>query len=132
MGLHSEASIHKKITDLAKQLNLYLNHFPNHEKYGLCLQIRQSLYTMYGHMVEAQKRYHKKTALSSLDIEHEKLRWFCFLAHELGYFEFQNGKRGEHGAHRFLVISKMVDELGRMIGGWTVQVKKAIELQEGS
>ena len=55
MGLHSEASIHKKITDLARQLNLYLNHFPAHEKHALCRQIRESLYSMYGCMIEAQK-----------------------------------------------------------------------------
>jgi len=132
MGLHSEASIHKKITDLARQLNLYLNHFPAHEKHALCRQIRESLYGMYGHMIEAQKRFHKKTALSALDIEHEKLRWFCFLAHELGYFEFQNGKKSEGGQHRFLVLSKMIDELGRMIGGWMLLNRKPVELQEGS
>ncbi len=107
-----------KMVDLAKQLNLYLNHFPKHEKYGICQQIRSCLYDVYGLIVEAQKRYHKKTTLTNLDIEHEKLRWFCFLSNELGYFEFSNGQRDQEGYKRYLVISAMVDEVGRMIGGW--------------
>ena len=40
MGLHSEARLDHKMMLLIKQLNLYLNHFPKHEKYGLCQQIR--------------------------------------------------------------------------------------------
>ena len=39
MGLHSEARLDHKMMLLIKQLNLYLNHFPKHEKYGLCQQI---------------------------------------------------------------------------------------------
>lgn len=63
MGLHDEAKLDKKFTDFAKQMNLYLNHFPKHEKYGLAQEIRRKAYECYGFIVEAQKRYHKKTAL---------------------------------------------------------------------
>lgn len=35
MGLHDEAKLDRKFTEFAKQMNLYLNHFPKHEKYGL-------------------------------------------------------------------------------------------------
>jgi hypothetical protein len=128
MGLHSESALNMKMVDLAKQLNLYLNHFPKHEKYGICQQIRSCLYDVYGLIVEAQKRYHKKTTLTNLDIEHEKLRWFCFLSNELGYFEFSNGQRDQEGYKRYLVISAMVDEVGRMIGGWIQHQRE----QEGS
>ena len=80
MGLHSEARLDHKMMLLIKQLNLYLNHFPKHEKYGLCQQIRNAAYDVYGLIVEAQKRYHKKTTLSSLDIRHEQLRMFVRVA----------------------------------------------------
>jgi hypothetical protein len=106
------------MVELAVQLNLYLNHFPKHEKHGLAQQMRNSLYEMFGYMIEAQKRYHKKTSLGNLDIEHEKLRWFNNLAYELGYYNFYNGKEGETCHHRFLVVSRMVDEIGCLIGGW--------------
>ncbi len=122
MGLHDEARLDRKFTEFAKLMTIYLNHFPRHEKYGLALEIRRAAYAVYGYIVEAQKRYHKKTALTSLDIEHERLRMLLRLAHQLGYFEFKNGQRegaaAQTGEHRYLALSRLVDELGRMIGGW--------------
>lgn len=123
MALHSEAKFDQKFISLIKQLNLYLNHFPNHEKYGLAQQIRNAAYDAYGFAVESQKRYQKKTSLTNLDIRHEQLRMFVRVAYELGYFEFKNGSKQESNAkqvaeHRFHVISLMIDEIGKMIGGW--------------
>jgi len=128
MGIHDEARLDTKFTDFAKQMNLYLNHFPKHEKYGLCQQIRNTAYEMYGYIVESQKRYQKKTSLTNADIAHEQLRMFIRLAHEMGYFSFKDGSQidGNHSktaTHRYLAISRMVDELGRMIGGWIVADK---------
>lgn len=123
MGLHSDAQINRKFIEFAKLLNIYLNHFPKHEKYGICQQIRNATYDVYGFMIEAQKRYHKKTTLTNLDVRHEQLRMFVNLSHELGYFAFKDGsfsdkKPEELATHRFITISKHVDELGCMIGGW--------------
>jgi hypothetical protein len=123
MSIHSEAKLDRKFVDLARQLNLYLNHFPKHEKYGLSLQIRNAAYDVYGYVVEAQKRYHKKTTLTNLDVRHEQLRMLVRLAFELGYFEFSNGAVSEEppdklAVKRYTAISAMVDEMGRMIGGW--------------
>lgn len=123
MGLHDEAKLDAKFTEFAKQMNLYLNHFPKHEKYGLAQEIRRKAYECYGLIVEAQKRYHKKTTLTNLDIAHEQLRMFIRLAFELGYFSFKDGEQAKAkpigmAEHRYMAISRMVDELGRMIGGW--------------
>lgn len=122
MGLHSEAEIDRKFIAFAKLMNIYLNHFPAHEKYGISLEIRQAMYSVYGLIVECQKRYHKKTTLTNLDIKHEQLRMFIRLAYELGYFGFKSGKKDEDKnkltQQRYLNISLLVDELGRMIGGW--------------
>ena len=106
MGHHDEAKLDAKFIDFARQMNLYLNHFPKHEKYGLCQQIRNSAYEVYGYIVESQKRYQKKTSLTNLDICHEQLRMFLRLAFELGYFSFKDGaKVGEDHAktatHRY-------------------------------
>lgn len=67
MGLHDEAKLDHKFMEFAKLMNIHLNHFPKHEKYGLALEIRRAAYEVYGFIVEAQKRYHKKTAMSNLD-----------------------------------------------------------------
>jgi four helix bundle protein len=125
MGIHDEARLDTKFINFSKQMNLYLNHFPRHEKYGLCQQIRRTAYEVYGYIVESQKRYHKKTSMANLDICHEQLRMFVRLAFELGYFEFTDGSKTDEekdrmkvAVHRYLTISLMVDELGRLIGGW--------------
>lgn len=129
--IHDEAKLDQKFIAFAKLMNIHLNHFPKHEKYGLALEIRRAAYDVYGFIVEAQKRYHKKTALSNLDIRHEQLRMLVRLAHELDYFEFKDGKKADKspvalGEHRYLALSRLVDELGRMIGGWVVADRKVV------
>ena len=117
MGANSEAELNRKFIELVKLVNIYLNHFPKHEKYALANRIRNTAYEIYDLISEAQKRYFKKTTLTNLDITHEKLRMQIFLANELGYFEFSDGKQinkspKEKAAHRYLTINKMIDELG--------------------
>lgn len=118
--IHSEASLHRKLVLFAVQLEGYLAHFPNCHRYALTQQIRVAFVDVYNLVTECQKRYHKKTSLTQLDIRHEQLRMLLNLAHELGLFDCSGGRRDSTapGSHRFLTISKMVDELGRMIGGW--------------
>jgi len=128
MGVHSETELNRKFIGFAKLLNIYLNHFPKHEKYALANQIRRTAYGVYDLISEGQKRYIKKTTLTNLDIMHEQLRMQIFLANELGYFGFSDGKTASKdkeglAEHRYLTISLMVDELGRMIGGWIQKIK---------
>ena len=123
MGLHCMSTIDSRMVQMLKQLNKYLNHFPRSERYGLAQQIRNAAYDVYGFVVEAQKRHHKKTSLSNLDIRHEQLRMFVRLAHELGYFSFKDGAQLQQSAEstaerRHHALSKMIDEIGCMIGGW--------------
>lgn len=112
-------------------MNIYLNHFPKHEKYALAQEIRRAAYAMYGYIVEAQKRYHKKTALSNLDVAHEQLRMLVNLAYALGYFAFKDGARTDRpeatAEHRHLAISRLIDEMGKMIGGWIVATRAVQE-----
>lgn len=116
-----EAKLVLKMIELIKLANINLNHFPKHEKYGLCQHIRQNMYGIYDLIIEAEKRYHKKTTLTNLDIAHEQLRMLFRLAFELEYFKYHNGKaeRGEaEYRRRYLAINGLVDEVGAMIGGW--------------
>lgn len=118
---NNEAVLDRRFLQMVKLLNLYLNHFPKHEKFGLALKIRNVAYEVYELIVESQKRYHKKTTLTNLDIKHEQLRMLIRLAFELGYFNFKgkgSEKSGETGRKRYLAISDKVDEIGRIIGGW--------------
>ena len=115
--------------EFSKLLNIYLNHFPAHEKHALAQRIRNTAYEVYDYISEGQKRYHKKTTLTNLDIAHEQLRMQLLLAYEMGYFRFTDGKKTEKSpadleAHRFTAITRLNDELGRMIGGWIVKMKE--------
>lgn len=129
MKTDAEASLNRKFIEVIQLLNVYLNHFPKHEKYALANRMRNTAYEIYDLITEGQKRYHKKTTLSALDIAHEQLRMQLYLAYELGYFRFRDGKESpEQPAKleekRFQAISCLSDELGRMIGGWIVKVKE--------
>ena len=119
-SIHAEASLHRKLVLFATQLEGYLAHFPNCHKYTLTQGIRQAFLDVYNLTTEAQKRYHKKTTLTQLDVRHEQLRMMVHLAHELGLFGYSAGRKDAEntGDHRFMVLLRMVDELGRMIGGW--------------
>lgn len=129
MGTHSEAQLNRKYMEFVKLLNIYLNHFPRHEKFALANRIRNTTYEVYDLITEAQKKYFKKTTLTDLDITHEKLRMQLALANELDYFNYTAGKEAKESSgavaqHRYLAIRVMVDELGRMIGGWIQKIKE--------
>ena len=120
-GVNPESSLHTKMLALIKLANIHLNHFPKHEKFSLCSQIRNNLYEIYNLITECNKRYHKKTTLTVLDIKHEQSRMMFKLAHELGYYNYKNGAKilsENESNRRYLAINKMIDEVGLMIGGW--------------
>ena len=123
----NHAPLVRRYCETMKLLNIYLNHFPKHERYGLCNRIRNTAYAVYDLIIEGMKRYHKKTTLTSLDIAHEQLRMQIYLAYEMGYFRHSDGKEDrspeETEAHRFMAMSRYVDELGRMIGAWIDRAK---------
>lgn len=109
-------------------MNVHLNHFPKHEKYGLSQSIRQAAYDVYALLVEGQKRYHNRTSLTKLDVRHEQLRMFVNLAFEMGYYDFHNNKRDRsepEAQRRYTAISILINELGAMIGGWIRSLKTA-------
>ena len=116
-----ESAIFHKCKELLLLLNLNLNHFPRHEKYALCQEIRNGAYDVLGLLVECQKRYHNKTTLGKLDVRHEQVRALVNLAFEMGYFDYHHHKRGRSEAEslrRYTAISVLLNELGAMIGGW--------------
>jgi len=119
-SIHAEAGLHRKLVLFASQLETYLAHFPNCHKFALTQQIRLAFIDVFNLVTEAQKRYHKKTTLTQLDVRHEQLRMLINLAHELNLFNFSSGRSDPSfpGTKRFLAISRQVDEIGRMIGGW--------------
>lgn len=109
----------RKQVEMIALLDLYLAHFPKHEKYALSQYMRVSAMDVYKFTVEGYKRYHKKTTLQNLDIAHETLRMQIYLAEKRGYFAWQDGRKTEHDTHnRYKKLSMLCDEVGAMIGEW--------------
>jgi len=127
MSSSGEIALNRKFIEMIKLLNIYLNHFPKHEKYALAQEIRVSAYKLYDLITETHKRYYKKTTITEMDVTHEQLRMKIYLANELGYFEFKDARRKPDQVdahHRFMAISRLVDEIGKMIGAWMRKIKE--------
>ena len=103
----------RKYVEVAKQLNVYLLHFPKHEKYALVNTIKNDLYQVFRLIIEGQKRYHKKTTLTELDIAHEQLRMQLYLAYELGYFKCKTGNQDSEMTKRAIFEGDLVSDISQ-------------------
>lgn len=115
------AELLHKTREMIKLMNVHLRHFPKHEKYALCQEIRLAAYGVYTGIVECMKRYHNKTSLTKLDVQHEQLRMLINLAFELNYYEYKDGKRThpeQEALRRYTALSIQINEIGAMLGGW--------------
>lgn len=116
----------QKMIVLMKQMEIYLQHGPSHQKYALANEIRNKELEVFEHIVRAEKLYYNKTALTNLNVAHEQLRALVALWYEFGYFDYKKGKMGENaeslapstndGMRKFTLINLMVNEIGKMIG----------------
>lgn len=110
----------KKMLDVIRQGEIYLNHAPRHEKYALCQKIRHAQLDVDVLIIEARKRYWNKTSLTKLDVQHEQLRHLWRIFYELGYFDYHRQKKldnPEKALRRFTTMNILINELGAMIGG---------------
>ncbi|MCT7499500.1 four helix bundle protein [Aliarcobacter butzleri] len=127
--LDFDTTFMRKFITFNKQINIYLNHFPKSEKYALSQSIRVDLYKVFDLIIEGQKRYHKKTTLTDLDISFDRLKAKLLLAYHLGYFSFKDGKTDDKNPmtiaeKRYSTISLMASELGKFIGSWIKKIKE--------
>lgn len=124
MGLHCEAGMDRKFTFMMNQINFYLDRFPENEQECLVRIIKNTMYEMYGCFTEAQLlqkyKYNIKPILNTLDTKNHKLKMYIRYANERGYFARQEDgrKMQKESSRRFACVQGMVDELGKMIGGW--------------
>lgn len=127
--LDFDTTFMRKFITFNKQINIYLNHFPKSEKYALSQSIRVDLYKVFDLIIEGQKRYHKKTTLTDLDISFDRSKAKLLLAYHLGYFSFKDGKTDDKNPmtiaeKRYSTISLMASELGKFIGSWIKKIKE--------
>lgn len=98
----------KKIREMIVYNNIMLKQFPKHEKYLLANKIRETGYEIFEAAVTINKKFHKKTTFTDLNVKHELLRQFVNLSFELKYIDSQ----------KYRVSQTIIDEVGKMIGAW--------------
>ena len=108
-----ELKITQKIHDMIKYGYQALKQFPKSEKFALAADIKTCMHNILSKAIEAQKKYYKKTTLQDMDVELMKLKHFMRLSYELGFLPFK----------KYEYWSKMVAEIGKMLGGWIKSVR---------
>ena len=113
-GIMEELKILQKTFDMMKYAYPALLQYPKGERFALCADIKRCMDTILERIIEANKKYFKKTTLQELDVEIEKLRTYIRLSYVLGYLPLR----------KYDLWSGMVDEIGRMCGGWIKSAQK--------
>lgn len=103
-----------KIEDMMLYAYPVLNAFPRYERFTLAADIKRCMDKMMERTIEANKKYYKKTTLQELDVEIDKLRKYIRLSYRLKYIDYKKYKHWKD----------LVNEIGRMLGGWMASVKK--------
>jgi four helix bundle protein len=110
----SDLAVKQKAEDMIAYGYVALRQFPKSERHVLSQEIRQSLWRLLRLIVVCNRRYYKKTTLQDLDAELDLLRSQVRMAQSLGYLPFK----------KYEVWSRMLDEIGRMVGGWMKSVRQ--------
>lgn len=87
----AQSDFYNDYLTFCKAIHIYLNHFPKHEKYGLCKRIRDLIYDIFDIYTEYTLKYYKKTTSTNLIIKAEQLKFNILLSYQLGYLNFHNG-----------------------------------------
>lgn len=100
--------IYQKIRDLTSYLYITFVKYPKSEKFSLVTDYKRALFDFTGLIITAQKKYYKKTTLQDADVKLEMLRIFNNLSYDLRCIDIK----------KYEIIAKMLDEIGRLLGGW--------------
>lgn len=110
----------EKIADMMKYGKKAVANFPRRER-QTADEIRQSMLTMYRLAIRVEKKYYKKTTLEELDIELDTLRHMVRVAADRDYYD-QN-VAPPLSFKKYEYWSGLLNEIGRMIGGYMKYVK---------
>lgn len=109
-----ELKILQKTFDMMNYAYPALAQYPKAEKFALVVDIKRCMDVMLERIIEANKKYYKKTTLQELDVEVEKLKAYVRLSYNLGFLP----------PKKYEQWSGLVVEIGRMVGGWIKSVSK--------
>jgi len=110
----NKLTIVTKTNDLLDEIYDAVQQYPKSEKYLLGADTKQAGLTFYRLIITAAKKYFKKTTLRDADVELAVLKNFIRMGHSRRYM---NTKRYER-------LSRAIEEVGRMLGGWIQSMDK--------
>jgi DNA polymerase III psi subunit len=100
--------IRKKVEEMIQYGYVAIRQFPKAERHVLSAEMRTTMWELLRLVIVCNHRYHKKMTMQDLDATLDLLRSQVRLAKELQYLSF----------HKYEVWSRLLNEIGRMIGGW--------------
>jgi four helix bundle protein len=105
-----DLKVWEKAHKLVLEIYKITKNFPNEEKFGLVSQLRRSASSIPTNLAEGFKRKSKKDFAHFVNVAEgslEETKYTLFLSCELGYL----------GKSKLDELSKMYDEVGRMLTG---------------
>lgn len=108
---HKERSVLKiqqKCEDMIAYAYNALKQYPKSERHTLAANTKMSMIRLLELIIRCNKKYFKKTTMQDVDVELDVLRTYARLGNILGFLP----------THKYEVWSLILNELGRMIGGW--------------
>lgn len=109
-----------KIEDMMKYGKKAVSQFPKRER-ATAGEINRTMVKMYRLSIEIEKKYYKKTTLQELDIELDILRHLVRLAMDKDYYD--GSATPPLPFKKYKYWSGLLDEIGRIIGGYMKYVK---------
>lgn len=107
----ADSPIFVKTSDFLLWLLPQTLKFPKSQRFVLAQRLHGSALTFFELLIRARKVRPNRSVLLDADVELEKVRLHLRLAHELGLL---SGGQYEHA-------SRLVVEIGRLLGGWLKQ-----------
>lgn len=103
-----ELKIQQKAFEMMQYGYQALSQFPKSEKFALVVDIKRCMHMILERIIEANKKYYKKTTLQELDVEITKLKAYIRLSYNLKFLPIK----------KYEIWSAQAVEMGRMVGGW--------------
>jgi len=106
-----------KTHDLIEWFLPIISKFPRNQRYTLGERLENNLFDILELLIQANYRKEKIDKLETANIKLEVTRHLVRVCHKL---EFMDTRRYEY-------VSRNIDEVGRLIGGWIRQQKNRSE-----
>ncbi|MCC8157293.1 MAG: diversity-generating retroelement protein Avd [Oscillospiraceae bacterium] len=115
--------IKAKIEDMMKYGKPAIRNFPRRER-RTADEMLQAMLNLYHYAIALEKKYYKKTTLQDLDVELAYLKHLVRVAADKDYYNTgKNPVPPPLSRQQYEVWSKMLDEIGNMVGGYMKYVK---------